>query len=98
MVYSAASGVSLTDLDLTETSIAQIGEYAFANCGNIKTLDLSVVNDVIIGNCAFYYCESLAEAKFPVGDVIIADYAFCYCFVFELFSLPHPILALCVIV
>ena len=84
---STARGVfydsEITSVVLPET-LKSIGNYAFANCGALKTVDLSKCADLTkIGEFAFQYCYVLA-GDFDLGNCTsltsIGDSAFYNCF------------------
>ncbi len=65
-------------------NIKEIGEMAFAECKNLKTVEFDAyqsyyANEVSIGTSAFYGCTSLSELKLPRVGSIIGDGAFSKC-------------------
>ena len=79
------NNVLLEDLTLTTQTI--IGDYAFANCKNLKTFT-SKINLLTIGDYAFYKCLNLTTVNFQVIDYIydenipktdVGSYAFADC-------------------
>ena len=60
------------------TGVTNIGEYAFAYCGGLTSINIpaSVTN---IGNNAFRGCNDLTSINFSAGVTNIGEYAFAYC-------------------
>jgi hypothetical protein len=58
--------------------IKSIGDYAFADCEFLTSIDMS---DGItrIGNGAFMNCKNLTAVNIPDSATIIGNMAFCYC-------------------
>ena len=59
-------------------SVTTIGEYAFAYCSSLASIDIP--NSVTtIGKYAFAYCSSLASVNIPNSVTTIGEYAFDGC-------------------
>lgn len=66
------------------SSIGSIGDYAFTNCTALENVDLrECANLTSIGECAFYFCESLRYFGAPSSIGYIGSYAFSYCSALE---------------
>ena len=70
-------GSDITSVVLPET-LYEIGNYAFANCKNLKSIDIGD-NVISIGNYAFNSCENLGFVTFGEGLTTIGISAFCKC-------------------
>lgn len=68
--------------------ITSIGDYAFYNCKNIKSVALSTVL-VKVGAYAFYGCESLTEISIPETVYSVSEKAFYGCKSLENVVLPE---------
>lgn len=68
----------LTEIDLSNTKVADIGQYAFYDCGALKTVKLPDTLKVI-GTGAFYFCGKLTTMPLPEGLERIESTAFRYC-------------------
>jgi uncharacterized protein YjbI with pentapeptide repeats len=78
--------------DKTITSVecyGDIGNKAFANCSNLKTV--TVGNASVIGDYAFAYCDSLVSANFDETVAKIGKRAFFECTSLEEFDLSNVI-------
>lgn len=61
-------------------AIVHIGEYAFVDCFNLKTVHLEALGELdTIDRHAFDGCHSIEEITFPANTNIIWDYAFNGC-------------------
>ena len=71
-------------------SVEAIEEEAFADCDNLKKVDLP---DGLtkIGDRAFFSCDELEEIKLPDGLTKIGDQAFYYCDELEEIKLPDSL-------
>lgn len=68
-------------------SVTSIGNYAFANCFDLKFLNIP--NTVTyIGDNAFYNCYNIRSLTIPSSVTSIGNYAFQYCS-FDSIYLPH---------
>lgn len=86
--YAGFNG-SLTSLQLENTKILKIGNYAFSDCRYIHDISFpSSLNE--IGEGAFNNCKQLRKISFPPDSSLlkIGDYAFQYCFVLKSFEFP----------
>ena len=66
---------SLTTIDLSNTKVNSIGNYAFANCSNLTNITLNN-NLTSIGRYAFYKCNNLLSIDIPSSVNYIGRYAF----------------------
>ncbi len=66
---------SLTTIDLSNTKVNSIGNYAFANCSNLTNITLNN-NLTSIGRYAFYKCDNLLSIDIPSSVNYIGRYAF----------------------
>ncbi len=63
---------------IIEDGVTSIGNYAFAGCTNLTTVEMG--SDVeTIGNYAFYECSALTDLNFGPQIAVIGEYAFAYC-------------------
>ncbi len=71
-----------------EDGVTSIGDYAFADCDVLTTIDIlaGVTN---IGNYAFYCCFSLTDVKLSEGIKRIGEYAFWGCSSLSNINLPE---------
>ena len=60
---SAFNGSTIKKIDARDANLSYIGEMAFANCANLKTVKLDYLRK--IGNSAFAGCTSLDSLKIP---------------------------------
>ena len=68
----------LTTVDLSNTKVTSIGEWAFSFCYHLTTITLpSTLTS--IGNSAFYECSSLASFSVPSSVTTIGSMVFDYC-------------------
>lgn len=67
--------------------ITHIGDYAFAECRELKAV---VIPETVIhiGNAAFYGCDSLEELKIPNGVSFLGDKAFECCIKLKAINIP----------
>lgn len=75
--YNAFAKSGITDMTIPGT-VKTIGDYAFENCQNLKTLTLSKGLERI-GYQAFGQCNQLAHLTFPTTLKEIQSYAFAWC-------------------
>ena len=69
---------NLTTVDLSNTKVTSIGEWAFSFCYHLTTITLpSTLTS--IGNSAFYECSSLASFSVPSSVTTIGSMVFDYC-------------------
>lgn len=68
----------------------RIGNYAFAGCGEIESIDLSI-NTAVIGNNAFENCTSLNDVKLGPALEEIRDYAFIGCSGLSYIDIPGTV-------
>ncbi len=66
---------SLTTIDLSNTKVNSVGNYAFANCSNLTNITLNN-NLTSIGRYAFYKCNNLLSIDIPSSVNYIGRYAF----------------------
>ena len=88
--YSYAE--NLTDAFVSD-GITSIGDYAFYNCKNIRSVELSSVL-LKIGAYAFYGCESLMETDIPEAVYIISEKAFYGCRELRSIVIPEAVTTL----
>lgn len=71
---------TLTSITLP-TRCERIDGFAFLNCINFKTVNITTTNSVLygIGEHSFYGCSSLQSINIPSSVTYIADYAFYGC-------------------
>ena len=63
---------------IIEDGVTSIGNYAFAGCTNLTTVEMG--SDVeTIGNYAFYECSSLTDLDIGPRVEVIGESAFAYC-------------------
>lgn len=72
------------------TGVTSIGNYAFANCSSLASIDIpnSVTN---ISNYAFYQCNGLRSVKIPDSITTLNEYTFAYCRNLTVVILPNTI-------
>lgn len=69
---------NLKTVDLSNSSITALSEYAFAYCYQLE--DVILPNGLeSIGNCAFYNCTSLTSITLPSTMTSIYSQVFCSC-------------------
>lgn len=73
---NAFDGCGIESIDLTNAkNLAEICDYAFYNCNNLKNVVFGEVSQLIIG--AYVFANSaISEIYFPSNVVSIGDYAF----------------------
>ncbi len=71
--------------DVAIGSQCMIGDWAFANCHSLRTVNVPY-GTVAIGNGAFYYCTGLKSIVLPSGLMNLGTHAFLGCF-----SLEHAV-------
>lgn len=70
--------------------VTEIGEYAFSNCTNLKSVEIP--NTVIkIGEHAFSNCVNLKNIEIPNTITEIGEYAFSYCEGLKNINIPNGI-------
>ena len=77
--------VTRTISNYTNNRVANIGNYAFANCSALTTV--SFPNATTIGSSAFANCSALTTVSFPNATTISSS-AFAYCFNLTTVSFP----------
>lgn len=92
-VQTISSSAFLNDTTITSitipTSVTEIGDNAFANCNNLKTVSFADGSNMIsIGQYAFYGCSSLSEIDVPESLTSIGSSAFGGCSNLESIALP----------
>ena len=72
---------AIQTLEITK-NIEYIGQYAFANMVNLKTLTFATdgTEDLTIDSYAFYNCYSLKSLTVPARLTELAPYAFASCY------------------
>lgn len=75
---------------ITEEGITTIGDYAFYNCSELKSVTLSSTVKTI-GVDAFRLCGSLLHVETSKGLVSIGDHAFAGCNVLTAFDTPDTV-------
>ncbi len=68
------SAITITELP----NVKAIGDFAFAYCSKMTTLDLGQ-DLTTVGNAAFYYCTNVTKLTFPDAITTIGDNAFDHC-------------------
>ncbi len=70
--------------------IAEIGEYAFSECGNLASIEIpeSVTS---IGEYAFGGCTDLSSIEIPESVISIGDYAFGDCTSLKFVEIPESV-------
>ena len=86
---SAFCGSDISSVNLPVT-LETIGEYAFSECENLKTVKM-FSNLVRIDRCAFEYCINLQTINIPFGVTEIGSNAFYGCASLLNVSLPWTI-------
>lgn len=81
------NAICLEEINLP-TNIKVIGEKAFYNCQNLKTINLTNITE--IQSSAFYNCDSLIEIVLP-SLITINDYAFGGCDGLKTFSMGEEL-------
>ena len=71
--------MSLEEVKLDNTYVMKIAEYAFHNCGKIKTVTLPNTLEKI-GMCAFGMCTSLEKIEIPASVKILDPLMFECCY------------------
>jgi len=69
---------NLETLDISHTSITQIGDFAFKNCIQLKNIRFPNTLKTI-ANSSFFNCIELEEVKIPESVTLIGDAAFQKC-------------------
>ena len=70
--------------------VKRIGEYAFADCNNLKSVIIG--NGITtIGNYAFYSCEKLSSITIPDSVTSIGDSAFNHCDMLKSVAIPDSV-------
>ena len=68
----------LTHVKLPQT-LERIGNYTFAECGHLRSVDASSIEPLEIGYGAFYNCQELTEVTMPKCASVIWKNAFYSC-------------------
>ena len=75
---------------VVEDGITRVGDYAFWNCENAKTVYLG--NGLrSIGKAAFLYCSGISRVTLPSGLMTIGDWAFVHCHDLEWVYIPTSV-------
>lgn len=72
---AAFTGIGLESLTITNPN-TKLGDYAFANCSNLTTVNLPSDSKVVIGNHTFNYSTSLNQVNNLEFVKTVGDYAF----------------------
>lgn len=78
---------------VVSTDVKKIGDYAFYDCDNLKSIDLPK-GLTSIGNWAFAYCKGLKSVDLPEGLTSVGDYAFHDCSGLESICFPDSLIEL----
>ncbi len=70
-------------------SVTSMGDYAFSECSNLKSLTLSKVR--IIGKYAFEKCSSIESIAIPNGVLSIEPYTFSGCSSLTSIEIPNSV-------
>lgn len=66
-----------------------IGQYAFSNCINLKSVNIPE-GVKVIGASAFEWCEGLTEITVPNSVILVGDRAFSFCLALESIKIMNP--------
>jgi len=66
-------------LESVNVKATSVGNYAFRNCAELETIDLTTYTDTSIGSYAFAYCTKLNNITVPACVTTIGANAFAYC-------------------
>lgn len=73
--HSFNSNQELTAVDLSKTSLTDIGAFAFSDCSKLSDVKLPDTIDTI-GGGAFSNCKALTEIELPMGLLSVGQSAF----------------------
>ena len=75
---------------IIEEGITSIGDYAFANCTSLTSIEIPE-GVTSIGICAFGGCTSLTSIEIPDSVINIKNYAFYFCASLENIEIPENV-------
>ncbi|MCR5256164.1 MAG: leucine-rich repeat protein [Acetatifactor sp.] len=91
-----ANNGNISTLVVSE-SLVGIGDYAFYNCGSLRSIDLYESNGLkVIGAGAFYSCFNMTDININVESNLneIGEYAFYNCRALKNFTLPLNVISI----
>ena len=92
--YAAFKNSAVTSISFNSRSQLEIiGEYAFSNCNNLKSIVLPETVSSI-RNFAFYYCTGLSSVIIPNSVTSIGAGAFSGCYVLTSVTIPNSVNAI----
>ncbi len=72
-------------------NVLGVGDYAFANCASLKTVNMANANVAYLGNNAFAYCSKLATISLSSNLESIGKYAFAGCESLTTLRVPNSV-------
>ncbi len=72
----------------TDGSVTRIGEYAFSDCAELKSIDIPS-HITAIGDYSFSGCDGLTNITIPSTVTTVGEYAFAYCHGLTEITLSH---------